>query len=163
MRRRVAGGVVWGALSIPVLVLALAGCVPTEPEPGTTTPVAQPTSDSTPTPTPEPEPELDLQGTAEDNLAYFNMVNRDVVRSESKPDGRMFIDSLVAAGFPKASMELTPDRTTIGAQADQIQFAVRMNGTCLLGQYGFDMYSGVAAPLLADGKCLIGTTRPIDW
>ncbi|MBX3193537.1 MAG: hypothetical protein KF727_00365 [Microbacteriaceae bacterium] len=161
MRHRVAGGTAWGALSIPVLVLVLAGCVPAEPEPGVTTPVAQPTSDSTPTAAPEPE--LDLQGTAEDNLAYFNMVNRDVVRSESKPDGRMFIDSLVAAGFPKSSMELTPDRTTIGAQADQIQFAVRMNGTCLLGQYGFDMYSGVAAPLLADGKCLIGTTRPIDW
>jgi hypothetical protein len=60
-------------------------------------------------------------------------------------------------------MEVTPDRTSINAQADNIQFSVRLNGTCLVGQFGGAGYASYAGPLLADGRCLIGTTRPIDW
>ena len=51
-------------------------------------------------------------------------------------DGRSFIDGLVAAGYSKEPMEVTPDRTSINAQADNYQFSVRLNGTCLVGQYG---------------------------
>jgi len=129
--------------------------VPTEP--------SHPFSSAEPTPTPEPEPVLDLQGTAIDNLAYFDKVNRALVQAGGTLDGRAFIDNLVAAGFPKASMEVTPDRTTINAQADQLQFSVRINGTCLLGQYGGGTYNGAVADILATGTCLVGTTRPIDW
>jgi len=60
-------------------------------------------------------------------------------------------------------MEVTADRTTVNVDADQLQFAVRVNGTCLIGQYGGGTYNSVAASLLDTGKCLIGATRPIDW
>jgi hypothetical protein len=124
---------------------------------------AAPTASSTPEPTTPPEPQLDPQGTATDNLPYFDKVNMALVEQGGSLDGRSFIDNLVAAGFAKSAMEVTPDRTSINAQADQIQFSVRVNGTCLIGQYGGGAYNGVAAAILADGKCLIGTTRPIDW
>ena len=141
--------------------LSLTACVPETPTPVPTD--AAPTASGTPTPTAEPEPVLDLQGTAADNLRYFDQVNRALITQGGSLDGRSFIDNLVTAGFSKSTMEVTPDRTSINAQADQVQFSVRLNGTCLIGQYGHDKYNGVATDILASGTCLIGTTRPIDW
>ena len=117
------------------------------PSPGETTP---------------PEPEIVLNGTATENRPYFDLVNIATIEAGGV-DGRSFIDGLVVAGYSKEAMEVTPDRTSINAQADNIQFAVRLNGTCLIGQYGGSGYASYAGPLLADGRCLIGTTRPIDW
>jgi hypothetical protein len=161
MRGTVARGTAWAATALVAgLALALTGCVSQAPMP---VPSSTPTVSAEPTPTTPPEPELDLQGTAADNLEYFDKVNTELVAAGGSLDGRSFIDNLVAAGFAKSSMEVTPDRTSINAQADQVQFSVRLNGTCLIGQYGGGTYNGVAASILADGKCLIGTTRPIDW
>lgn len=126
-------------------------------------PTEEPQSSSAPSGEPTPSRELDLEGTAKDNLPYFNDVNHALIDSGASLDGRAFIDNLVDAGFPKEAMEVTPDRTSINAQADQVQFSVRINGTCLIGQYGDGVYNGIYGDLLADGKCLIGTTRPIDW
>lgn len=113
--------------------------------------------------TPTQLPKLDLAGTAGENLAYFKLVNVKYIKDGGATDGRSLIDNLVDAGFPKAAMEVTPDRTTVNAQADQVQYSVRMNGTCLIGQFGGGKFNGTAQPLLASDKCLIGTTRPIDW
>jgi hypothetical protein len=162
MRRRIDSRAGAGAALLVLAALALSGCVEGDPMP---TPTATETGlPGEPSATPEPEPVLDLQGTAADNLAYFNKVNRALVVSGAELDGRAFIDNLVEAGFAKSSMEVTPDRTSINAQADQVQFSVRINGTCLVGQYDIqNRYTGVAAPLLSTGTCLVGTTRPIDW
>jgi hypothetical protein len=138
------------------LVAGLAGCTPTPPLP-TPTP-------GTPSPgaTAAPEPEIDLAGTATENQPFFDQVNIATVQGGGR-DGRSFIDALVAAGYSKELMEVTPDRTSINAQVDNYQFSVRLNGTCLIGQYGTAGYASYAGPVLADGKCLVGTTRPIDW
>jgi hypothetical protein len=106
---------------------------------------------------------LDLGGTAGSNQPYFDDTNNALIALGGSLDGRAFIDNLVTAGFPKAAMEVTADRTTVNAQADQVQFSVRVNGACLIGQYGGGTYNSSVAPQLADGRCLIGTTRPIDW
>jgi hypothetical protein len=142
--------------------LGLTACVPQTPMP-VPSDTPEPGASSTAEPTAPPEPELDPQGSAADNLPYFDEVNTALVALGGSLDGRSFIDNLVTAGFAKSAMEVTPDRTSINAQADQIQFSVRMNGTCLIGQYGGGTYNGVATQILADGKCLIGATRPIDW
>jgi hypothetical protein len=120
---------------------------PASPSPGQTTPAV---------------PEINLNGTATENQPFFDQVNIATIAAGGI-DGRSFIDALVAAGYSKGAMEVTPDRTTVNAQNDNIQFSVRLNGTCLLGQYGTQGYASYAGPLLADGRCLIGTTRPIDW
>ena len=141
-----------------VLVAGLTACVGGPPAP---TPTA---SAATPSPgeTAPPEPAIDLGGTAAQNQEYFDQVNAATIAT-GLTDGRSFIDALVVAGYSKESMEVTPDRTTVNAQADNIQFSIRLNGTCLIGQYGGAGYASFAGPLLASGHCLVGTTRPIDW
>lgn len=136
-----------------LVVAALAGCVPTP----TPTPTAKPSSSATSTPT------LDLQGTAQQNLAYFDYVNTTFIDEGGDLSGRPFIDNLVKAGFPKSDMEVTPDRTTVNLAADNISFSVRLGNTCLIGQYGNTGYASTAQKLLSTGRCLIGTTRTIDW
>jgi len=147
--RRVALPVVLGA----AVTLALAGCVPA----ATPTPTPTPTSSSAGTPT------LDPQGTAFENLAYFDYVNKKFIADGGDLSGRPFVDNLVKAGFPKVDMEVTPDRTTVNLAADNISFSVRMGKTCLIGQYGNTGYSSTAQKLLSTGRCLVGTTRKIDW
>jgi hypothetical protein len=149
------GGVVLTFALAAFLVGGLSACTPGP---------AMPTPTTTPTPgsSEPPEPEINLNGTATENRPYFDTVNLATIATGTT-DGRSFIDGLVAGGYSKEAMEVTPDRTTINAQADNIQFSVRLNGTCLVGQFGSAGYASYAGPLLADGRCLIGTTRPIDW
>ncbi len=149
--KRAALPIVLGA----ILVAALAGCVPK--------PVSTPTSTPTPTSSQPDTPTLDLQGTAQQNLAYFDYVNTAFIDEGGDLSGRPFIDNLVKAGFPKSDMEVTPDRTTVNLAADNISFSVRLGNTCLIGQYGNTGYASTAQKLLSTGRCLVGTTRKIDW
>jgi hypothetical protein len=148
-----------GVVACAVLALVLTGCVET-PVP-TPTPTATPSGSSTPAP--PPEPEIDLDGSAAGNLEFFDLVNTELIAAGGTLNGRAFIDNLVAAGYPKAEMEVTPDTTAINIAADNIQFAIRLNGTCLIGQYGNIGYASTTAELLSTGRCLVGTTRPINW
>ena len=108
-------------------------------------------------------PVLIENGTAEENKPYFDLVGNAFYAANGMSDGRSIIDNLVAAGFPKQDMEVTPDRTAIDLAADSIIFSVRVKGQCLLGQVSARGYSSSVAPLLGTGGCLIGATRPIDW
>ena len=139
--------------------LTLVGCVEA-PEP---TPTPTPAGSSSASPSASAEPEIDLEGSATQNLPYFDRVNTELIAAGGALDGRAFIDNLVAAGYPKTDMEVTSDRTAINGAADNIQFSVRLNGTCLIGQYGNIGYASTTAELLDTGRCLVGATRPIDW
>ena len=159
-RSRAAVAAAAGAAGL-VLVLALAACT-TAPDPG---PTARPTStpSGSATPTPEPDPVLVPTGDAEANLPYFDLVNKRLLDTVPTPNGQQLVENLVAAGFAKADMEVTPD-TTVGSEAaSTIQFSVRANGSCLIGQTGAAGYNALAAPLLGTGKCLVGKTRAIDF
>ena len=144
-------GVVAGVL----LALTLTGCVDA-PEP-------TPTPTTSASATPEPDPEIDLEGSAKDNREFFDLVNTELIAAGGTLDGRAFIDNLVAAGYPKADMEVTSDSTAINIASDNIQFSIRLNGTCLIGQYGNIGYASTTAEILSTGRCLVGQTRPIDW
>ena len=159
-RSRAAVAAAAGAAGL-VLMLALSACT-TAPDPG---PTARPTStpSGTATPTPEPDPVLVPTGDAEANLPYFDLVNKRLLDTVPTPNGQQLVENLVAAGFAKADMEVTPD-TTVGSEAaSTIQFSVRANGSCLIGQTGAAGYNALAAPLLGTGKCLVGKTRAIDF
>lgn len=144
-----------GLVATTVLfALVLAGCVDA-PEPTPT-----PTETTAPVDT---TPKINLDGTADDNKEFFDLVNTDLIAAAGALDGRAFIDNLIAAGYPRSDMEVTPDRTAINGAADNIQFSIRLNGTCLIGQYGNIGYDSTTAVLLTTGKCLVGSTRTIDW
>jgi hypothetical protein len=141
-----------------LLTLTLAGCLDA-PEP---TPTPTPTA-TTSVPSEPAEPQIDLEGSARDNLEFFDQINTELIAAGGALDGRAFIDNLVAAGYPKADMEVTNDRTAINGAADNIQFAIRLGGTCLIGQYGNIGYASTTGDLLSTGRCLVGATRPINW
>lgn len=105
------------------------------------------------------------EGSAADNLPLFREVMNAVAATDARAQGRAYVDALVAAGFPKAAMELTNDQTTVGNPADSIQFSVKWAGECLVGQVGPSTPAPTALvlPLVPGDTCLVGQTRPIDW
>ncbi|MCX7522190.1 hypothetical protein OSC27_07850 [Microbacterium sp. STN6] len=149
-----------------VATLALSACTGSG-EPAASHTATAPASEgaSAPTSTPAAEAQLRPRLSAEENLAFFDQVNRGVIAADSAPGGRDFVDALVSAGFDKEDMQVTPDRTTIDLAVGSVQFSVRFNGDCLIGQYGADGvgYHSMVTPLLSTGNCLIGKTRTIDW
>ncbi|CAN5150273.1 hypothetical protein BH09ACT6_BH09ACT6_09570 [soil metagenome] len=158
-RRSSAGVIAIGAL------LAFAGCTSTT-APSPTASVA-PTGSAAPAPTSTVVPVFVPNGSAAQNLAFFDSVNNGVIAAtaaaNTQADGVAFISALRSGGFPVADMQVTPDITTVGVKADSIQFSVAIKGQCLIGQYGFGQYSSIVAPVLGTGACLVGETRPIDW
>ncbi|HEX5858445.1 MAG TPA: hypothetical protein VFY91_10100 [Microbacterium sp.] len=169
------GAVVAAALALS-LALVLAGCTgdsPAEPVPSSTSagpgsagPDASPSS-AAPGDEPSAAPPVALlpDGSAAENLPYFAGLTNQVWSSESRGEGRAYIDALVAGGFDKAAMQVTRDESTVGNPAESIQFSVLWKGECLIGQVGpatGDPVAVVARPL-EGGGCLVGNTRPIDW
>ena len=150
------------------LGLGLSGCAsstPTSspaPSPSATAPIASaPVAATAPPPAPTLRPTQDAPA----NLDYFDFVASGVVAANPAAGGRDFIDALVAGGFDKVQMEVTFDETSTALAADSIQFAVRFDGGCLIGQNGpaTGGYHGAVVSMLANGTCLVGATRQIDW
>jgi hypothetical protein len=142
-----------------VLVAALAGCV--QNTPAVVTPVPTPSGTSTAVAIPTYDP----TGTASDNLAYFDLLGHQLLDNNptANAQGETIVNWFVAHGFNKKNMEVTPDKTSIGLAAWNIDFSVRFGKTCLLGQAGNVGFQSAVVPILATGKCLIGQTRVIDW
>jgi hypothetical protein len=155
-------------LSAPVAlltVLALAGCVRGTPAQSTANPTPTPTSSSTASATALPT--YDPTGTAAQNLAYFNKVGNELFTSSqagaASTQGELIVNWFVDHGFNKQNMEVTPDKTSIGLAAWNIDFSVKFGKGCILGQAGNVGFQSSVVPILATGKCLIGQTRTIDW
>jgi hypothetical protein len=161
IRIRAHFAVVVGAAA--ALAVALTGCTPSAAAPNTPRPSVPAVSPSSTPSTPVAAPTYDPKGTASQNLAYFNVIGRTKIGNHPSIQGKAIVDDLVAAGFDKKAMEITPDKTSIGLAAWNIEFSVKINRTCLIGQAGNVGFNSFAAPLLASGKCLVGTTRKIDW
>ncbi|MGW8483888.1 DUF6993 domain-containing protein [Microbacterium sp. NPDC055903] len=154
---------VGGSALVVLASVMLVACSPQEPTPVETEIVA---STPSPTPTESRGPALVPDGSAEENLPLFEAVTARVWATEQKASGRAYIDALVAAGFDKAAMQVTDDETTIGRAVESLQFSVRWGETqCLVGQIGPSTGDPVTAvlPQLAEGRCLVGNTRVIDW
>lgn len=150
------------AIATAVAALLITGCsAQPAPSPATSAPTAPGSS----SPTPAPEPSFDAAAPADEARIFFDTVNRATLTSNPAASGRDFVDALSTAGFDRTAMELTADETTIGNAADSIQFSVRWGESCLIGQNGPAVggYHSTLAPVLGTGRCLIGSTRPIDW
>lgn len=162
------GRSVTAATAAVALALALSGCTAGGPAPTSSSPTLVPETTASAQPTPtvtEPaEPAFIADGTAAENLPVFTAVVGAVWATPSHVTGRAYIDALVAAGFDRNAMELTPDVSTVGNPAESIQFSVRLTDNCLLGQVGPATGDPVTivAPILAEGTCLIGETVPVD-
>jgi pectin methylesterase-like acyl-CoA thioesterase len=146
-----------------VAASALAGCSQSpSPDKPTVSPGASAVASARPTPSPTPSAAFDANASAKDNKPFFDSVNTALFAANASANGRDIIDNLVKAGFDKSMMQVTPDTTTTGGRVDAILFSVRIGTSCLLGQHG-SAYSSAVEPALANGTCLVGKTRPIDW
>ncbi len=141
--------------------LALTGCVAGQPAEVEVTRTSE-ASASAP-PKPERDPELLPGGSALANRDYFDFVNERLLERAPDAQGKAIIDNLVAAGFEKAAMQVTPDATPGGLAVDSIEFSVLAGEDCLIGQVRSADYTSTIAPMLSNGACLVGKTRVIDW
>lgn len=116
---------------------------------------------------PETIPEYIPDGTAADNLPYFHDTLRQFAAGESPVQGAPIVDQLAAAGFAKASMQVSFDESKTDLVADSIYVSVLIGHECLLGQVVVADRSFVTevAPGIGPEQtvCLLGATRPIDW
>ena len=148
---------------IAMVGVALVGCSPAQQAP---MPVPEPSTSSSASAKPEAieVPKMLPGGTALANRGFFDYVNDKLFASNAKPGGKAIIDNLVAAGFDKGAMQITPDKTSVlRLDADSIVFSVRIEKDCLIGQISGHGYHSTVGPVLSDGVCLAGKTRPIDW
>ncbi|MCU1406555.1 MAG: hypothetical protein JWQ43_2858 [Glaciihabitans sp.] len=143
-------------------IIVLAGCSTATPAPTAVATSSASTATAAPTETAAPLA-LDAEGDAVANIDYFIASVESLLNGAPDATGREIIDHLAAAGFDKSQMEVTPDTTAVGLKADNIDFAIRINGDCLIGQSGIVGFHALAAPLLSTGTCLAGNTRAIDW
>lgn len=144
---------------VATAALGLTACTPT-PEPTPTPTQVETTEPTTEAPVYMPD------GTAEDNLPVFESVTVQVWSASGSSSGQAYVDALVAAGFDKSAMQVTQDLTTVGNPVESLQFSVRWgDDKCLVGQVGPSTGDPVTIVMdqLAEGRCLIGNTRPIDW
>lgn len=153
------------AVAIVVVATALVGC---SPDRETTIPMPIPTATASktapPADEPDPDPTMLPGGTTLANREYFDFVNNRLLAVNSNPAGQAIIDNLVSAGFDKAAMQITPDKTSeLRRPVDSIEFAVRLHDDCLIGQFVGGAYHSLVGPALTNGGCLVGKTRPIDW
>lgn len=121
-----------------------------------------------PAPTaPATAPTLVPGGSAEENLPFFQQTLLDFAGGAAPIEGQPVVDALVGAGFDRAAMQVSFDRTQTNLVSDNIFVSVRIAESCLIGQLITADRSLVAevAPALGPDQniCLIGTTRPIDW
>jgi hypothetical protein len=156
-----------GVVAIACGVVLLAGCTVPDPAPSSETAAVPPASTPVPSHTAAAPsgPVFVPDGTATENLEIFSAVTASVWNSDARGSGRAYVDALVATGFDKGSMQVTEDVSTVGNPAESIQFSVRWGDECLIGQVGPATGEPVAVvvPVLAEGTCLVGETRPIDW
>lgn len=152
-------------MALASALLVFSACAPS-PEPSASPSASQsPTPEATASGAPT-APALVPDGTAEENLPVFTRVSESIWATDQRGSGRAYIDALVAAGFDRDAMQVTQDRSTVGNPAESLQFSVRWGeDACLIGQVGPSTGQVVTAvmPQLAEGRCLVGTTRPIDW
>ncbi|QIG41300.1 hypothetical protein G5T42_14425 [Microbacterium sp. 4R-513] len=160
-----------GALATAALCLAvLTGCAagpPDTPSASATASLPAPSPSGTASASATAAPALVLRpdGSASDNLAYFTSIVAAVWAGPDRASGRAYIDALATAGFDKGAMQVTNDESTVGNPAESIQFSVLWAGECLVGQVGPATGEPVTTvlPVVGEGSCLIGQTRPIDW
>ena len=143
--------------------LLLSGCATGAQSPSSPAASSSPSrtlSAATPTPTAAPvvAPTLVPEGTARQNLAYFNSVIEQAIAADPALDSYGVAVIVSQSGFPAESVQFTFSRTAVGLVADSVDIAVLWAGQCLIGQYGpaLPKYHGIVLPALEQGGCLIG-------
>jgi hypothetical protein len=98
------------------------------------------------------------EGSAKQNLPYFNAVIQQAIAADPTMDSSGIAAVLSQNGFPAESIQFTFTRTAVGLASDSVDIAALWAGECLIAQFGpaIPQYHSVILPALATGGCLIG-------
>ncbi|MGK3648370.1 DUF6993 domain-containing protein [Pseudarthrobacter enclensis] len=155
------------------LMLLLSGCAGSPSMDSTT---AQPSGNAAPSATPEARPSgqaapdstggealADTSGTTADATATDSMkrtVTEALTRLASgtpKPATAQVTEVLAAAGVGPSVLQVSQSRTPTGLEADAIEAAVLQGKDCVIGQVREGAVTVTVLPVLASGKCFVGS------
>jgi hypothetical protein len=74
-----------------------------------------------------------------------------------KPATAQLTSALSGAGIPAAALEVSESRTPTGLDADAVEAAVMHGRDCVVGQIRDGAVSVTVLPVLASGKCFVGS------
>jgi hypothetical protein len=74
-----------------------------------------------------------------------------------KPATAQVTDALTAAGIAPAALQVSQSRTPTGLEADAIEAAVLQGRDCVIGQVREGTVTVTILPVLASGKCFVGS------
>lgn len=118
--------------------------------------------DAGPSAEPKPDPTMSAGASALENFQYFNFINERLLAVNTNPSDVAIVSNLEKAGFVKADIEVTPDKTSeLRRPSDSIEVTVRIGADCLIGQYTSSGYFSIVGPVLNGNKCLVGKTERI--
>ncbi len=169
------------ALTCAVLACVLSGCAagPSANQPGLKSKEGQASSPATTTDgaalepvqgsapgssRPSGEPLADTSGGASAAAAATDTVKRTVTDTLTKlasgtpkPATAQVSEALTGAGIAPAVLWVSQSRTPTGLEADAIEAAVLQGRDCVIGQVREGAVTVTVLPVLASGKCFVGS------
>jgi hypothetical protein len=98
----------------------------------------------------------DAPATAALKQTLADALNR-LAAGTPKPATAQVTDALTGAGIPGPALEVSESRTPTGLEADAIEAAVLQGTDCVVGQIRDGSVTISVLPVLASGKCFVGT------
>lgn len=165
------------ALSLAALAVSLSGCVGGTPsidqsasaEPSAASPSAGTGTDSSTRGPATSESQAaeslaDTSGAASAEVAATEAVKQTVTDAlgglaagTPKPATDQVSDALTGAGIAPGVLEVSQSRTPTGLEADAIEAAVLQGSDCVIGQVRDGAVAVTVLPVLASGKCFVGS------
>ncbi|MFE4082712.1 DUF6993 domain-containing protein [Paenarthrobacter sp. YIM B13468] len=141
-----------GAFLVLVAALALTACAASSPQP-----TAGPTSSSPTSLQANAEPSVDPAIVATSTAVETTL--KKIVATNPKPDTESVRAALVSAGIPQANVEVSVSRTPTGLDVDALEAAALAGDSCVMGQIRDGGVVMSVLPVLATGKCFVGSVR----
>ncbi|MGO4249643.1 hypothetical protein AB4Y87_20730 [Paenarthrobacter sp. RAF54_2] len=141
-----------GTALVIVAALALPACA-ASPK----TPTAGNTSSSPASQQPGGEASVDPAAVATSTAVEAAL--KKIVAANPKPDTEAVRAALVSAGIPKANVEVSVSRTPTGLDVDALEAAALAGDSCVMGQIRDGGVVMSVLPVLATGKCFVGSVR----
>jgi hypothetical protein len=84
---------------------------------------------------------------------------RTLVASSPQPSTAQVRESLSAAGFAPAAVEVSASRTPTGLAADAVDVGVLGENECVMAQLRSGTVATSVLPVLPNGRCFIGSVQ----
>lgn len=92
-----------------------------------------------------------------DAKARLEAALRPLAAADAKPGTERIRTALTDAGFPADSGEVTASKTPTGLDTDAVEVAVQVDRNCIIAQLRNGTVTASVLPVLADGRCFVGT------